>query len=213
MFRFCRCAPCTSCVECDANEGQERCRLRKRPLIITHIHMHIRVGTGVLNTRHGQRTREIVESRRCRRAYHPKLLIWHGPRVGLLAIDEKCSSCEAVCFGVACPSTSTTSPIESLRSARAASAVRWPCQGVAVVQQDALMVECGQFLRTGESVVSEVHPYEFVLREMHCTTHYNDRPRAHTYICLARASQAGWSRADFRARELRCMGLRQTFSA
>ena len=62
MFRFCRCAPCTSCVECDANEGQERCRLGKRPLIITHIHMHIRVGTGVLNTRHGQRTREIVET-------------------------------------------------------------------------------------------------------------------------------------------------------
>ena len=116
MFRFCRCAPCTSCVECDANEGQERCRLGKRPLIITHIHMHIRVGTGVLNTRHGQRTREIVESRRCRRAYHPKLLIWHGPRVGLLAIDEKCSFCEAVCCGVACPSTSITSAVQSLRS-------------------------------------------------------------------------------------------------
>ena len=58
------------------------------------------------------------------------------------------------------------------------------------------MVVCGQFLRTGESVVSEVHPYEFVLREMHCTTHYNDRPRAHIYLCLARASQAGWSRAE-----------------
>ena len=199
MFRFCRCAPCTSCVECDANEGQERCRLGKRPLIITHIHMHIRVGTGVLNTRHGQRTREIVESRRCRRAYHPKLLIWHGPRVGLLAIDEKCSFCEAVCCGVACPSTSITSAVQSLRSRACSKCCALAMSRVAVVQQDALMVECGQFLRTGESVVSEVHLYEFVLREMHCTTHYNDRPRAHTYICLARASQAGWSRADFRA--------------
>ena len=98
------------------NEGQERCRLGKRPLIITHIHMHIRVGTGVLNTRHGQRTREMEETTRCRRAYHPKLLIWHGPRVGLLAIDEECSFCEAVCCGVACPSTSTTSAVQSLRS-------------------------------------------------------------------------------------------------
>ena len=121
--------------------------------------------------------------------------------------------CEAVCCGGACPSTSTTSAVQSLRSRACSKCCALAMSRVAVVQQDALMVECGQFLRTGESVVSEVHPYEFVLREMHCTTHYNDRPRAHTYICLARASQAGWSRADFRARELRCMGLRQTFSA
>ena len=47
----------------DANEGQERCTLPKCPLIITHIHTYTRVGIGVLNTRHGQRTREIVETR------------------------------------------------------------------------------------------------------------------------------------------------------
>ena len=54
------------------------------------------------------------------------------------------------------------------------------------------MVECGQFLRTGESVVSEVHPYEFVLREMHCTTHYNDRhEHTHIYAWHARRKPVG----------------------
>ena len=122
------------------NEGQERCRLGKRPLIITHIHMHIRVGTGVLNTRHGQRTREMEETTRCRRAYHPKLLIWHGPRVGLLAIDEKCSFCEAVCCGVACPSTSITSAFQSLRSRACSKCCALAMSSIAVVQQDAKMV-------------------------------------------------------------------------
>ena len=45
--------------------------------------MHTRVGTGVLNTRHGQRTREMEETTRCRGAYHPQVAHMAWPARGI----------------------------------------------------------------------------------------------------------------------------------
>ena len=190
----------------DANEGQERCTLPKCPLIITHIHTYARVGIGVLNTPHGQRTREISKPTRCRRAYHPRLLIWHGPRVGLLAIDEKCSSCEAVCFGVAYPSTSTTSPIESLRS-RACS----KCCALAMTRHRGRSAGCkAGRMRTNpsdrrERVVSESESRG--LFYVKCTvqlTTTTAHEHTHIYAWHARRKPVG-AEPIFSGRELRCM--------